>query len=64
MEEDSRPGTAEEGPRCMWCGMLLRDEEARRARRPVCDKCVRLLMSAGVSDEEIFGTRPDDPGYP
>ena len=61
MDEDSRPGTAEEGQRCLWCSALLSDDEARRARRPVCDKCVRLLMGAEVSDEEIFGAPPGDP---
>jgi hypothetical protein len=64
MDEDSSPGTAREGRRCLWCNALLSDDEARHARRPVCDKCVRLLMGAEVSDEEIFGARPGDSEEP
>jgi hypothetical protein len=64
MDEDNGHGTAEEWRRCVWCNALLSDDEARRARRPVCDKCVRLLMGAEVSDEEIFGARAGDPGEP
>lgn len=55
MEDDSRPGQSEEGPRCSWCGALLRGDEADNNGQPVCRRCVRLLMEAGVTDEEIFG---------
>jgi len=64
MDEDRRPGTTGEGQRCTWCGTSLSDGEARRARRPVCDGCARLLTSAGVADEEIYGPPPGDPEEP
>jgi hypothetical protein len=63
MDED-RPGTAEEGQHCTWCGTLLSDGETRRARRPVCARCVRLLTTAGIPDEEMYGPPPDDPEGP
>ena len=63
MDEGSSPA-AEERRRCLWCNASLSDDEARHARRPVCDKCVRLLMGAEVTDEEIFGARAGDPEEP
>jgi hypothetical protein len=41
-------------PACTWCGMALRPEVYER-RRGVCERCARLLLAAGLSDEEIFG---------
>ncbi len=64
MGEDKSPGGAGEGRRCLWCNAPLSDGEARRARRPVCDRCVRLLMGAEVSDEEIFAAPHGDPEEP
>jgi hypothetical protein len=58
MEDDSRPGEAEEGQRCSWCGVKLREDEVREGVRQVCRRCVRRLMDAGLSDEEIFGGGP------
>lgn len=55
MKDDSRPGKSGEAPLCSWCGAQLRNDEADNTRQPLCRRCVRLLMSAGLSDEEIFG---------
>jgi protein-arginine kinase activator protein McsA len=38
---------------CYWCGTTFQPEVWRR--RPVCPRCYRLLVGAGVRDEEIFG---------
>ena len=40
---------------CVWCGGGVPTSEVRRGRQPVCSKCVRLLLDANLSDEEIFG---------
>ena len=40
---------------CVWCGGGVPSSEVRRGRQPVCSKCVRLLLDASLSDEEIFG---------
>ncbi|MDQ3742887.1 MAG: hypothetical protein M3444_00605 [Acidobacteriota bacterium] len=64
MDEESRSGTAEPGRRCPWCGTLLGEEEARRARRPACNRCARLLAGAGLSDAQIFGPHPEVPEDP
>ena len=40
---------------CVWCGGGVPSSEVRRGRQPVCSKCVRLLLDANLSDEEIFG---------
>jgi hypothetical protein len=47
-----------EGEVCYWCGTTFQAEVWRR--RPVCPRCYRLLVGAGVSDREIFG--PEEPG--
>jgi hypothetical protein len=55
MEIDSRPGQPDEEPRCSWCNAGLRKDEVESKRQPVCERCVRMLLDAGLSDEEIFG---------
>jgi hypothetical protein len=40
---------------CVWCGRGVPTPEVRRGKQPVCSKCVRLLLDANLSDEEIFG---------
>ena len=50
---------------CVWCGSGVLSSEVRRGKQPVCSKCVRLLLDANLSDEEIFGgkkTPGDDDG--
>ena len=50
---------------CVWCGSGVLSTEVRRGKQPVCSKCVRLLLDANLSDEEIFGGKEthggDDP---
>jgi hypothetical protein len=55
MDDDSVPGAVEECVRCSWCGDPLRGYETGNTERPVCQKCVRLLTDAGLTDDEIFG---------
>ena len=47
---------------CVWCGGGILSSEVRQGKQPVCSKCVRLLLDANLSDEEIFGeaTSGDD----
>ena len=34
---------------------MVNEQPEVRQRRPVCPRCYRLLVGAGVKDEEIFG---------
>lgn len=43
---------------CYWCGTTFQPEV--RQRRPVCQRCYRLLTGAGIKDEEIFGEAERD----
>jgi hypothetical protein len=46
---------------CEWCKKTLTHEEARVGRR-VCQKCVRMLQDAGISEEEIFDSAESKSG--
>jgi hypothetical protein len=54
MQEDSSPGQSGAGLRCSWCGAQFRNDETDNNGQPVCRRCVRLLMDAGLADEAIF----------
>ena len=53
MTEASSAKKGSDGEVCYWCGTTFQPEV--RQRRPVCPRCYRLLVGAGVTDEEIFG---------
>ena len=53
MTEPSSAKKGNDGEVCYWCGTTFQPEV--RQRRPVCPRCYRLLVGAGVKDEEIFG---------
>jgi protein-arginine kinase activator protein McsA len=53
MTEASSAKKGSDGEVCYWCGTTFQPEVRRR--RPVCPRCYRLLVGAGVTDEEIFG---------
>ena len=40
---------------CRWCDRALTPYEARVSGR-VCQRCVRMLRDAGITEEEIFGS--------
>lgn len=64
MENAVRATRQVENTNCSWCGAKILAAEAEQL--PVCDKCLRLLKGAGVSEEEIFGVehRAEDEGSP
>jgi uncharacterized OB-fold protein len=41
-----------DGEVCSWCGTVF--HPTAQQPRPVCPRCYRLLISAGLKDEEIF----------
>jgi hypothetical protein len=53
MTEASCATRKKNGEVCYWCGTAFQPEVRRR--RPVCPRCYRLLIGAGIKDEEIFG---------
>jgi hypothetical protein len=44
---------------CPWCGNPLTEEEAQSG---VCRHCARILMGAGLCDEEINGEKGEANG--
>jgi hypothetical protein len=60
MPKDSRSDGPEEVLVCVWCGAGVLPYEVQQGKHPVCAKCVRLLLDAGLSDEEIYGSERED----
>jgi hypothetical protein len=52
MSDDLRSGPPDSEVLCSWCGKRLPSDGPEAAS--VCERCVRLLKGAGLSDEEIF----------
>lgn|GEM_PF-5107807 len=50
---DADTNTKRESEVCSWCGARFTPDAPQN--RPVCARCQRLLKSAGLKDEEIFG---------
>jgi protein-arginine kinase activator protein McsA len=53
MTDASDMKESEDERACSWCGAHLHSFAPRKV--PVCTRCYRLLSSAGLKDEEIFG---------
>ena len=53
MRDDAKSGRPDDLQVCSWCGR--RPAPVTEERSPVCGRCVRLLMDAGLTHEEIFG---------
>jgi hypothetical protein len=39
---------------CRWCDKALTRDEAQDTAG-VCERCLQMLLDAGITDEEIFG---------
>ena len=57
MAQDSVAQKADDRYLCSWCGIELRPESG--IGDSVCTRCYRLLINAGISEEEIFDRRSD-----
>ena len=57
MGEETESDRSDDVKACSWCGAPLLGKEVERGR--VCERCVCLLRSKGLADEEIF-VKPGD----
>ena len=49
---------------CSWCGKRFPPQGTEQPGQTICEKCVRLLRLAGVSDDEIFSGQPQEDDKP
>ncbi|MDQ3817983.1 MAG: hypothetical protein M3362_09850 [Acidobacteriota bacterium] len=59
MADSSDQSNNESTPICIWCEEPIPSEEIESGRR-VCDRCVRLLTKAGLTNGEIFSGKGRD----
>jgi len=66
MTKEASSENTDGGVTCSWCGRVFQPEGSEQPPPTICEKCVRLLRLAGVSDDEIFSDQPkeDDPADP
>lgn len=57
-DDDADSDRSDSGLLCSWCGKSFSPESTDQAEVFVCPQCVRLLIGAGFSHEEIYRPRP------